>query len=61
MAATLKYYKDKAAKDYPKESDYQQSVRANAMYNAGPTGGNTIINNGSTKYNYKRRTLSGNY
>ena len=52
-AATLKYFRDEAQKDYPNASNYDLDRYALAYYNRGITGGRQWVESGAKGYNYK--------
>jgi hypothetical protein len=52
-AATLKYFRDEAQKDYPNASNYDLDRYALAYYNRGIAGGRKWVQSGANGYNYK--------
>ena len=53
VAAHLKYFKDKAQKDFPNASEYDLNRYSNAYYNRGAYGGKQWVKSGANGYNYK--------
>jgi hypothetical protein len=53
VAAHLKYFKDKAQKDFPNASEYDLNRYSNAYYNRGAYGGKKWVKAGAKGYNYK--------
>lgn len=58
-AATLKYFKDEAKKDFPNASDEDLNRYSLAYFNRGKTGGRKWVKSGAKGYNYKRSLEKG--
>jgi hypothetical protein len=54
VAAHLKYFKDKAHKDFPNASEYDLNRYSNAYYNRGISGGKKWVKSGAKGYNYNK-------
>lgn len=59
MAATLKYMRDKAKKDFPNASEADLDRYAGAYYNRGFTGGKKYVKSGGKGYKVKRTLETG--
>jgi len=59
MAASLKYFNDRARNDYPKLSNDEVNRYGLAYYNLGETGGKKWARSGAKGYNYRRNLSNG--
>ena len=59
VAAGLKYFKDKAKKDFPNVSDEDLNRYSLVYFNRGETGGRKWVKSGAKGYNYKRSLENG--